>query len=128
MTSSLPLPLLRQMRQEEMDEENGGKDLLGTFHTIGASVHSPEEALEAEALGADYVTAGHVFATDCKKGAVPRGLEFLRKTADAVSLPVFAIGGISPENIGAVREAGAAGACMMSQMMRGSFYGKERIL
>lgn len=83
--------------------------MLRHFSTVGASVHSPEEAREAQALGADYVTAGHVFATDCKRGLEPRGLEFLRETVNAVSIPVFAIGGISAENVKAVRKAGAAG-------------------
>ncbi|MGN0713417.1 MAG: thiamine phosphate synthase [Anaerovoracaceae bacterium] len=36
----------------------------------------------------------------------------------AVAIPVYAIGGISPENIDAVRAAGAAGACVMSGLMR----------
>ena len=35
---------------------------------LGVSIHAPEEAVRAQKLGADYVTAGHVFATDCKKG------------------------------------------------------------
>lgn len=118
----LPLPVLKQMRQDEKKPAGGQTGILSSFHTIGASVHSPVEAAEAEELGADYVTAGHVFATDCKKGAEPRGLGFLRETVNAVSIPVFAIGGISSENIGSVREAGAAGACIMSQMMKGSFY------
>lgn len=39
------------------------------FDTIGTSVHSAEQALEACRFGASYVTAGHVFATDCKKGS-----------------------------------------------------------
>lgn len=85
---------------------------------VGASVHSPEEAAEAEALGASYVTAGHVFVTDCKAGMEPRGLEFLRRTVETVSIPVFAIGGIAPDNIRQVREAGAAGACIMSGFMK----------
>ena len=51
-------------------------------------------------------------------------VQFLRETVNAVSIPVFAIGGISAENVKAVRKAGAAGACIMSQMMRGEFYEK----
>ena len=85
---------------------------------LGVSVHSPEEAKRAEALGADYATAGHVFATDCKRGIPGRGLDFLKATAAAVRIPVYAIGGISARNVAAVRGAGAAGACVMSGMMR----------
>ena len=85
---------------------------------LGVSVHAPEEAARAQALGADYVTAGHVFDTDCKRGLPGRGLDFLRATVRAVSIPVYAIGGISADNLAAVRETGAAGACLMSGFMR----------
>lgn len=84
---------------------------------LGVSIHAPEEAVRAEALGADYVTAGHVFATDCKRGLPGRGLDFLRETCRAVRIPVYAIGGIAAENLAAVRDAGAAGACLMSGLM-----------
>lgn len=104
----LPLHILRQLSDNEK----------GTFKCIGVSCHSPEEAIEAESLGADYITAGHVFATDCKKGLKPRGLEFLRRVCESVSLPVYAIGGITPENIASVRDFGASGACVMSGFMK----------
>lgn len=85
---------------------------------LGISVHSREEALLAADLGAGYVTAGHVFATDCKKGLPPRGLSFLKEVADAVQIPVYAIGGMNPSRAKAAREAGAAGICVMSGYMR----------
>lgn len=84
---------------------------------LGVSIHAPEEAIRAEALGADYVTAGHVFATDCKRGLPGRGLDFLRDTCRVVRIPVYAIGGIAAENLAAVHDAGAAGACLMSGLM-----------
>lgn len=92
-------------------------DLSG-FSEIGASTHSVEEALEAQSLGASYITAGHIFATDCKKGVAPRGLEFLKSVCEAVKIPVFAIGGISPENAKSAIEAGASGVCVMSGLMK----------
>lgn len=52
--------------------ENAEKE----FETVGVSVHSADEAVLAEKMGATYVTAGHIFATDCKKGLEPRGIEF----------------------------------------------------
>lgn len=82
------------------------------------SVHSLDEAIEAERLGADALIAGHIFVTDCKKGLAPRGLEFLKEVCDAVSIPVFAIGGIDESNSDAVRLAGAQGECRMSWYMR----------
>ena len=103
----LPLPLLRALPAAERD----------FFTTLGASCHSPTEAREAEKLGCTYITAGHVFDTACKAGTPGRGLDFLRQVCAAVSIPVYAIGGIGPENIAAVRAAGAAGACVMSGLM-----------
>ncbi|MCR5601101.1 MAG: thiamine phosphate synthase [Ruminococcus sp.] len=104
----LPLHILREMSAE---------DKAG-FSLIGTSCHSVDDALEAQSLGADYITAGHVFATDCKKGLPPRGLDFLRDVCYSVDIPVYAIGGISPDNIASVRECGAAGACIMSGFMK----------
>ena len=103
----LPLHLLREISQEEKAH----------FKILGASCHSVEEALEAQALGCTYITAGHVFETDCKKGLPGRGLEFLRKVCAAVDIPVYGIGGIDAGNIALVRAAGASGACLMSSLM-----------
>lgn len=60
---------------------------------LGVSVHSLDEARQCERLGASYVTAGHIFVTDCKKGVPPRGLSYLREICAGVNIPVFAIGG-----------------------------------
>ncbi len=87
------------------------------FRIIGASCHSVSDAVSAQNAGASYITAGHVFPTDCKKGLPPRGLGFLRDVCSAVNIPVYAIGGISPENYSSVTDAGASGACIMSGLM-----------
>ena len=87
------------------------------FSTIGVSVHSISEAETAEMLGASYLIAGHIFATDCKKGLKPRGLEYLSDISEAVKIPVLGIGGISLERLSSVLQTGAAGACMMSHFM-----------
>ena len=84
---------------------------------LGASCHSAAEASEAEALGCTYITAGHIFNTDCKAGVPGRGTDFLKQICSRVSIPVYAIGGIDPANAAAVREAGAAGICVMSAAM-----------
>ncbi|MCC8161086.1 MAG: thiamine phosphate synthase [Oscillospiraceae bacterium] len=94
------------------------KSIKSTFETVGVSVHSPEEAKAAEKMGADYVTAGHIFATDCKKGLEPRGLDFLERVKRSVNIPVYGIGGISPRNISQIKERGADGACIMSGFMQ----------
>ena len=103
----MPLPLLRSLAPEQR----------AGFRQLGASCHSVQDAREAQALGCTYITAGHVFATDCKKGLAPRGLVFLQQVCSSVTIPVYAIGGIAPERMEAVLRAGAAGACVMSGAM-----------
>lgn len=103
----LPLAAFLAMPEEEK----------AFFTCIGVSVHSVEEAGLAEKNGASYVTAGHVFATDCKKEVPPRGLPFLNAVCHAVTIPVYAIGGIHEDNINACIREGAAGVCMMSEYM-----------
>lgn len=95
----------------------GHYDELGGFKNVGVSVHSPEEAIWAEKLGAAYLIAGHIFQTDCKKGVLPRGLDFLKQVCEAVSIPVVAIGGITELNAESVLRAGAKGICIMSGLM-----------
>lgn len=84
---------------------------------IGASVHSVAEAEEAQRLGAAYIVAGHIYATDCKQGVPPKGTAFLRQVCQAVDLPVFAIGGIARHNIKEIVSSGAQGFCIMSEAM-----------
>lgn len=103
----LPLHILRGMSLAQKKH----------FKHLGASCHSVEDALEAEKLGCTYILAGHIFETDCKKGLPGRGISFLREVCNAVSIPVYGIGGISNDNIGEVRMAGASGACLMSSLM-----------
>ena len=103
----VPLPVLREMTERERK----------AFQMLGASCHSVQDALEAEALGCTYLVAGHIFATDCKKGLEPRGLSFLNEVCRNVQVPVYAIGGINSENIRLVKEVGAKGGCIMSGLM-----------
>lgn len=103
----VPLPVLREMTEQERK----------AFQRLGASCHSVSEAVEAEALGCTYLVAGHIFATECKKGLEPRGMSFLQEVCKSVNLPVYAIGGICRENIGMVKAAGAKGGCVMSGLM-----------
>lgn len=103
----LPLHVLEKMTEHEKK----------CFDIIGVSIHSEADAKEAEKLGASYITAGHIFATDCKKGLEPRGLEFLRNICESVGIDVYAIGGISENNMLQCMDAGAKGVCMMSGFM-----------
>lgn len=93
------------------------KNEIKLFSRIGASVHSVNEAIEAQQLGATYLMAGHIFSTECKKGVPPRGLPFLKEVCDSVEMPVFAIGGITKDKIKEVIGVGAKGICVMSEAM-----------
>jgi thiamine-phosphate pyrophosphorylase len=77
---------------------------------VGRSVHSVDEARAAEADGADYVIFGTVFPSGSKPpGHRTAGLDALAGVAQAVQVPVLAIGGISLNTVAAAAEAGAAG-------------------
>ena len=106
--------------QLSIDELRDDPDIVRRVRRICISVHSADEAKEAERLGASSVTVGHVFATDCKKGVPERGLDFLKDVVDIVDIPVYAIGGIDLDVIDDVYQAGASGACLMSTMMNSS--------
>jgi thiamine-phosphate pyrophosphorylase len=77
---------------------------------IGVSCHSLEESLAAQAAGADYILLGPIFATPSKLAyGPPLGLAKLREVSSRVTIPVFALGGISPERVAACLQNGAAG-------------------
>ena len=103
-----PLPILRAMPESQRQ----------TFRILGASCHSAADALEAQALGCTYLTAGHIFDTPSKPGLPGRGLAFLQNVCQSVSLPVYAIGGIQAGNAADVYAAGAYGVCVMGDLMR----------
>ncbi len=82
---------------------------------IAVSTHEREEALVAEREGADFAVFGPVFAPLSKaEHAPPRGLDQLRRVAESVSMPVFALGGITRANAGSCVQAGAAGIAGIS--------------
>ncbi len=86
-------------------ERSVAKDFL-----VGASVHSLEAAKAAQATGADYVIFGPVFATPSKVAfGPPQGLERLAAVCEGVSIPVMAIGGITPRNAAQCYANGARG-------------------
>ena len=105
----LSLPLAQKYRKE-----------LEWFEKVGVSTHSLEQIRQAQECSADYVVFGHVFATDCKKGVPPRGLAKLRDVCSGAKVPVYAIGGIAPDNAAQAIAAGAAGVCIMSYGMQAS--------
>lgn len=114
-TVHMSLHNMREYRKEFIDNVNKINNIK-----TGCSIHSVEEAVEARNTGASYITAGHVYATDCKKGLAPRGLDFLKNVCDSVDIPVYAIGGINIDDgrREEVKKYGAAGSCIMSGMMK----------
>ena len=90
------------------------RDILGPQALIGRSVHSLEGAVAAEQAGADYLIYGPVYATRSHPSVRPAGRLALQEVAQAVTIPVLAIGGITAENIRDVLHAGAAGAAVVS--------------
>jgi thiamine-phosphate pyrophosphorylase len=77
---------------------------------VGVSCHSLNEALAAEADGADYIFFGPVFATPSKEAfGPPQDIARLAEVCRSVRIPALAIGGISPENAAECLRAGAAG-------------------
>ena len=90
----------------------------GSVKEMSTSIHSLEQLKEAEAFLMDFVIAGHIFATDCKKDLPPRGLSFLENICDNSEVPVYAIGGMTKEREPEVMRKGASGICIMSGCMR----------
>ena len=80
-----------------------GPDIL-----IGRSTHSLEEALQAQADGADYLGVGPVFSTPTKPAYRPVGLDLLGPVRVHIQIPWFAIGGIDLQNLPLVLSKGAA--------------------
>lgn len=97
------------------------RDLAGTAGVampgIGLSTHAPAQAERAVAAGPAYVAIGPVFATGTKPGAAPVTLEYVRWAAANVTIPWFAIGGITLANVDQVVAAGARRICVVSAIL-----------
>jgi thiamine-phosphate pyrophosphorylase len=91
---------------------------LASMRIVGLSTHSLEQALAAERDGADYIGVGPVFPTATKPGAQPVGLELIREVAGRLSVPFFAIGGITLDNLEQVIAAGARRVAVVSAILK----------
>ena len=90
----------------------------GNTLRVGVSCHSAEDVRGAGNAGADYAILGPVFFTPSKEGLVePLGLDALSEIAAGAKLPLIAIGGITPQNIHAVRKAGVSGVAVISAIL-----------
>ncbi len=99
--------------QEDM-KAGDVRALIGPDKILGVSVRTREEALTAEANGADYLGAGAVFHTGSKSDAVDITHEALKEICSAVKIPVVAIGGISTKNIRELSGSGIKGVAVIS--------------
>jgi len=93
---------------------------------IGVSTHSLEEALHAQSDGADFITFGPVYITPSKAAyGQPVGTDKLKEAAEAVNIPIYALGGIRRENIEDVLNAGVYRVAMISNIMAADDVKKE---
>ena len=91
------------------------RKLLGQDKVIGITVHNLQEALEAQALGADYLGVSPIFQTQTKADAGrPAGITLIEEIRRWVDTPLVAIGGITLANAPQVIKAGADGICAIS--------------
>ena len=95
---------------------------LGPDKIIGVSAQTVEQALLAQAHGADYLGVGAVFPTGSKDDAVEVPFETLKAICQAVRIPVVAIGGISKANVEQLRGSGICGVAVIS-----AIYGADDI-
>ena len=89
------------------------RELLGHRKIIGASTHSMPQALEAQKLGADYVSCGPIWTTPTKPEYPAVGLPLIGLYSAALRIPFVAIGGIDETNIDEVVSAGAKAAAVV---------------
>jgi thiamine-phosphate pyrophosphorylase len=93
------------------------RDVVGAAALIGRSVHDVTEAAFAVDEGADWLLAGHVFATPSHPAEPGRGLAYLTGICRRFDRPVIAIGGITVERIPAVLAAGAHGVALGRELL-----------
>ena len=93
------------------------KRLVPEGFIVGATAHSVEEGIRAEADGADYVGVGAAFPSGTKKGAVVLGVAGVREVCSAISLPTVAIGGITAENAREVLDSGVDGVSVVASVV-----------
>ena len=97
---------------QKVIEETNGRFI------IGSSVHALAEAKQRETEGADFITYSPIYPTVSKPDYGPAvGVEALRNVAEGINIPVFALGGITPERVSECLNAGAYGVAVMSGVM-----------
>ena len=104
-TDSLPVSVARKM--------------LGSERLIGVSTHSLEELKVAESEGADFAVLGPIYDTPSKRQyGSPLGLQTAAQVCRASRIPVYAIGGVTPERVGELRDSGFYGVAVISAVLQ----------
>lgn len=93
------------------------RKILGSDKLIGVSAALPEEAVKAQADGADYLGVGAVFSTHTKTNTRPVTSEIIKQIRAAVTIPFVVIGGINSENIRSLYGLGINGAAVVSAVV-----------
>lgn len=94
------------------------RELVGEKMIIGVSTHSPRQARDAIAKGADYIGVGPIFSTRTKKDVcAPVGFEYLDFAVKNVKIPFVAIGGIKEHNISIIKARGAKMIAMVTEIV-----------
>jgi len=83
-----------------------------THFRVGVSIHTESQA--ATSSGVDWLIAGHVFETRSHPGERARGLVFVQQVSAVARCPVIAVGGVTPDTIQSLRDAGADGVAVLS--------------
>jgi len=96
---------------------SAARRLLPADKLVGCSAATLDEAVIAEAQGADYVGVGSIYPSPSKPGTRLAGLEILRRVKNRVSVPIVAIGGINEDNVAEVIDAGAAAVAVISAVL-----------
>ena len=92
---------------------------LGDGYCIGKSIHSAEEALQSEQDGADFVVLGPVYEAPSKQQyGPPLGIDVIHEAVRHCTIPVYAIGGLTPVRAEHVMAAGAAGVAVISSIFQ----------
>ncbi len=95
------------------------REIVSDGRIVGATATTVDQALRAEAEGADYIGFGPVFPTGSKANpASVKGVDGLRDVCTAVGIPVIAIAGVTADHIAAVLDAGAHGVAVMTAVSK----------
>ncbi|MBD7913041.1 MULTISPECIES: thiamine phosphate synthase [Clostridium] len=94
------------------------REILGKDKLVGVSAHNLDEALKAQADGADYIGCGAAFATSTKEDTVKVTYDSLKEIKSKLCIPVVAIGGINDKNVNELSGSGIDGIAVVSAILQ----------